>query len=175
MPVIVVGGSGRGVGKTLFVCELVEAFPSLDWTAVKISSHPHGRGSPLWEERNRGEDNDTGRYLTAGARRALLVTSDVERFPAAALQNAIGADTNLIFESNRKLELWKPDLRVAVCGSARTVWKPSFEEFVESADALVVPTGLQEMSLPGKAVFSWGDDARISADMNAWLRGRLLV
>src|SRR5208282_4039333 len=75
MAVIVVGGGGRGAGKTALVCGLMRALPEISWTAVKITTHEHGKASPIWEETTPGETTDTARYLAAGARRALLVTA----------------------------------------------------------------------------------------------------
>jgi len=81
MAIIVVGGGGRGAGKTALVCGLVRALPDISWTAVKITSHEHGhehgqdKPAPIWEETAPGEGTDTARYLAAGACRALLVTA----------------------------------------------------------------------------------------------------
>src|ERR1700733_3773852 len=81
MAIIVVGGGGRGAGKTALVCGLVRALPDISWTAVKITSHEHGHEhgqdnpTPIWEETAPGEGSDTARYLAAGACRALLVTA----------------------------------------------------------------------------------------------------
>jgi hypothetical protein len=81
MAIIVVGGGGRGAGKTALVCGLMRALPDIRWTAVKITSHEHGhehgqdKTTPIWEETSPGEGTDTARYLAAGARRALLVTA----------------------------------------------------------------------------------------------------
>ena len=41
MPIIVVGGHARNVGKTSVVAGLISAFPQYSWTAIKISSHQH--------------------------------------------------------------------------------------------------------------------------------------
>ena len=76
MVVIVVGGSGRGAGKTALVCGLMRALPEIPWTAIKVTNHEHGKPTPIWEETAPGEGTDTSRYLSAGARRALLVTAD---------------------------------------------------------------------------------------------------
>ena len=76
MAIIVVGGGGRGAGKTALVCGLMRALPEIPWTAVKITSHEHGhRAKPIFEETAPGQGTDTARYLAAGARRALLVTA----------------------------------------------------------------------------------------------------
>ncbi len=77
MAIIVVGGGGRGAGKTALVCGLMRALPEIPWTAVKITTHEHGHDetTPIWEETAPGGGTDTARYLAAGARRALLVTA----------------------------------------------------------------------------------------------------
>ena len=80
MAVIVVGGGGRGAGKTALVCGLMRALPEISWTAVKITTHEHGNSTPIWEETAPGDTTDTARYLAAGARRALLVTASEERW-----------------------------------------------------------------------------------------------
>ena len=55
----------------------MRALPEIPWTAVKITTHEHGRErgqdktTPIWEETAPGEGTDTARYLSAGARRAL--------------------------------------------------------------------------------------------------------
>ena len=50
MPLIVVGGSGRNVGKTSLVCGLIEALREYRWVAVKVTGHEHGVSAPVWEE-----------------------------------------------------------------------------------------------------------------------------
>ena len=75
MAIIVVGGGGRGVGKTALVCGLIAALPEFAWTAIKITSHPHLGPEPVWEETSAGQRCDTTRYLAAGAARAFLVAA----------------------------------------------------------------------------------------------------
>jgi len=48
--IVVVGGSGRGVGKTALVCGLIRALPEIPWTAVKITSDAHAVAKPIFEE-----------------------------------------------------------------------------------------------------------------------------
>jgi len=68
MAIVVVGGSGRGVGKTALVCGLIAALPEFNWTAIKITGHDHGQPKPVWEETQPGQGTDTARFLAAGAR-----------------------------------------------------------------------------------------------------------
>ena len=46
MAVVVVGGGGRGVGKTALVCGVIAALPEMQWVAVKIAGHEHGLRTP---------------------------------------------------------------------------------------------------------------------------------
>jgi hypothetical protein len=174
MPVIVVGGSGRGVGKTALMCELIAAFPAIHWTAVKITSHAHGKLGPVWEESVSGKGTDTARYLAAGAKRALLVTAHDGALPINELLNALENDANVIFESNSVLGQWKVDLCIAVIGSSKAERKQSFVPFLERADAFVVPADLESLGLPNaKPVFRWGNGTPISPAITDWLCERL--
>ena len=82
MAIIVVGGSGRDVGKTALICGLITALPEFRWTAVKITTHFHGHPEPIWEETEPGQTTDTARYLAAGAARALLVAAPCDDLAA---------------------------------------------------------------------------------------------
>jgi molybdopterin-guanine dinucleotide biosynthesis protein len=72
MPIFVVGGSGRSVGKTTLVCGLIAVLPEYRWIAMKITRHVHGERKPVWEETEPGEGTDTARYLAAGAQQHFL-------------------------------------------------------------------------------------------------------
>ena len=176
MAIVVVGGSGRNVGKTSLICELIAALPEFRWTAVKITSHAHGARDAVWEETAAGQDTDTARYLAAGARRAFLVTAGDEELPIGEMQAAIGSDTNVIFESNRIAGALKPNLCIGVLGGSAMESKPSFEPFYQNADAFVIPVDwdagrLQLLSLA--KLFRLPNFDRVSHEMLDWLRARL--
>jgi len=174
MPVIVVGGNGRGVGKTALVCELIAAFPTSRWTAVKITSHRHGNTGPVWEEHEPGQETDTARYLAAGAQNSFLVTAIAEEIPLGAMADAFGGGSNLIFESNRILGRWKVDLCLGVLGGSTPEFKPSFLPFLHDADAFVLPPEMHRDDLPRlQPIFRWSDRTRVSPEMIEWLRQRL--
>jgi hypothetical protein len=140
MASIVVGGSGRGVGKTALVCGLIAALPEYRWIAVKITSHAHGKAEPVWEEHEPGADSDTARYLGAGAIRALLLIANDLELPARwrDLQAGLEPGANLIVESNRILGRLRPDLCLAVLDEEESVsGKPSFQLAARHADAWV--------------------------------------
>jgi hypothetical protein len=185
MAVVVVAGSGRGVGKTALVCGLIAALPEFRWAAVKISAHAHGRRESVWEEEQAGQGTDTGRYLAAGARRAFLVTAD-ELDLAKRLDeiwNVLGRDCNVIFESNRVLRHVQPDLCLAIESDSAGGQKSSFH-LVEHQRHVAVRRAAPDSdgkisdgkisALPGaQAVFHLARFEQIAASIEQWLREHL--
>jgi hypothetical protein len=177
MAIIVVGGSRRGVGKTALVCGLIRALPEFAWTAVKITSHGHGRTQPVWEETIAGQGTDTARYLAAGARRAMMVTAAETELAAIVLQilRECPPPGCIIFESNRVLEHLRPDLCLALASSLEGERKPSFEIVEQRMDALVELAGHDHVITSEKLAFHLASLDRISPPMQAWLRERLMA
>lgn len=182
MAVIVVGGGGRGAGKTALVCGLMRAVPEIHWTAVKITTHEYGKATPVWEETTPGQETDTARYLAAGARRALLLTAD---------ENAVGQDQNrlgqiverilrecpasggLIFESNSVLGRVRPDICLCASTSPWARVKASYQLLLEHADAMVELAGHDHIIEAEKITFRLASMERVSPVMVDWLRERL--
>ena len=176
MAIVVVGGSGRGVGKTALVCGLIAALPEFRWTAIKITSHDHGQPKPVWEETQPGLGTDTARCLAAGARRAMLLTAEpeeMERVVLPLLQPLLEQQQNPILESNSILGLLRPDLCLGVKGEAGTEHKPSFGLVMERADVLVMLAAQDEKVEGTRPLFRLAAMERISPEMQAWLRGKL--
>lgn len=175
MPIIVVGGSRKSVGKTTLVCGLIAALPEFAWTAVKITSHTHGKPEPVWEETEAGTGTDTASYLGAGARRSFLVTAGDADLPLrlGELQAKLEAEAHLIFESNRILPHVEPDLCLAVVGAQESEEKVSFREVAHRMTARVV-LGERDGVLAGATpLFQLAALDRISAEMQLWIRERL--
>lgn len=175
MAIIVVGGSGRGAGKTALVCGLIRALPEFAWTAVKITSHGHGRAQSVFEEPMAGQGTDTARYLAAGARRALLVTAGDDALGPIVQQilRECAPPGCVIFESNRILEHLRPDLCLAAASSLKGQRKPSFDIVERRMDATVALGGHDHV-IPGEKIhFHLASLERISPPMQAWLRERL--
>jgi hypothetical protein len=175
MAIIVVGGSGRGAGKTALVCGLIRALPEFAWTAVKITSHGHGRARPVFEETAAGQGIDTARYLAAGARRALLVTAGDDAL-GPIVQQILGECAPpgcVIFESNRVLRYLHPDLCLAAASILKGERKPSFDLVEQRMDALVELAGHDHVVASGKIAFHLASLERISPPMTAWVRERL--
>lgn len=213
MAIVVVGGSTKDVGKTALMCGVIAALKDFDWTAVKITAHEYAqqnscsgseagpRVPTIWEETIAGEDTDTGRYLAAGARRALLITRRGPQIAIEDIQSALkldrdidrnlklddpdidrnlkpdpDIDRNIIFESNRIMDVLRPDICVALVGGEVTQMKPSFVRLLRKADVVVsVDSGEVEMPQLSAVLprFRLQSLDRLSPDLVSWLRSRL--
>lgn len=187
MAVLVIGGSTKDVGKTALVCGVIAALHEFQWTAVKITGHDYQPANPgtsqagirkptIWEETSAGADTDTARYLAAGARRALLVTRYESDVAIDEIRQVLGADRNVIFESNRIIDAVKADVCLALLGRAGMDIKPSFHGLLCTADAVVSMVGDEgriAYSPAGIRRFELQSPDRPSPEMVSWLRERL--
>lgn len=156
MRLVVVGGQSRNVGKTAMVCALIEAFPHLPWTAVKITQFGHGicshSGRPCdcacdgedWkmsEEHQRGGRKDTRRFLASGARRVLWVRARAGQlsFAVPELWRQLGDDPYVICESNSLVAFRRPDVYLSLLDPGIQDFKPSARAMLERADAVLLP------------------------------------
>ena len=175
MAIILVGGGGRGVGKTALVCGLMRALPEIPWTAVKITMDEHGKAAPIWEETVPGQETDTARYLAAGARRALLVTASESALGPVVEQilKEISPPAGVIFESDSALRRLRPDICLCAASSPWARLKPSYDLALESVDAMVELAGHDHIIEAGKITFRLASLERVSPTMQEWLRERL--
>jgi hypothetical protein len=155
MAIIVIGGHSRSVGKTSVMAGLIAALPDCNWTAVKITQYGHGVCSAngeacdcatadhAWaisEEKNRGGDSDTSRFLLAGAARALWVRTEQGRLAEAMpeLRRRIESAGNVIVESNSVMKFLQPDLYLTVLDPATQDFKNSARQFLDRAGAVIL-------------------------------------
>jgi hypothetical protein len=156
--IVVIGGHSRSVGKTSVVAGLISALPEYDWTAVKITQYGHGvcsaDGAPCdcatadhtWaisEEKDRGGESDTSRFLVAGAMRALWVRTEQGRLAEAmpALRRRLDGSRYVILESNSVLKFLRPDLYLTVLDPGTEDFKHSAREFLDRAGAVILHDG----------------------------------
>ena len=174
MAIVVIGSSGRNTGKTTLACALISALREFEWIAVKITSHTHSDLEPIHGELSGGDATDTARYLTAGARRAFLVTASDDQLPLRLneLRSRLDPASHLLFESNRIVAHIEPDLCLAIADPRDEQPKPSFTTLLNRADAIVT-SGHADFERQGKPVFTLESIAEISAPMLAWLREKL--
>ena len=161
--VIVVGGHTRSIGKTQLVCDIVAAFPEVQWIAGKITQYGHGvcaqNGAdcdcaPLehvcaieWES-SKDSGTDSARFLAAGAKRSFWLRTKqgflAEGLPLlrGALQECLpeaqGESTAVIIESNSLMQFLKPDIYLAVVDPSREDFKDSARIALDRADALLL-------------------------------------
>jgi molybdopterin-guanine dinucleotide biosynthesis protein len=155
MPLIVIGGHSRSVGKTSVVAGLIAALPERNWLAVKITQYGHGicsangeacdcvtadHASAITEERDRSGESDTSRFLVAGAPRSLWVRTQ-QGFLAEAmpkLRNELAKHENVIIESNSVLKFLRPDLYLTVLDLETADFKDSARNFLDLASAVIL-------------------------------------
>jgi len=155
MPILVIGGHTRNVGKTSVVAGLIAALPSFHWTALKITQHRHGVCSThggacdcatadhswaISEEKDRSGGSDTSRFLVAGAEHAWWVRTEPGRLAAAMprIRKILASTQNAIIESNSILRFAKPDLYLTVLDPRTADFKPSAQTYLHRADALLL-------------------------------------
>jgi hypothetical protein len=170
MPLIIIGGHSRSVGKTSVVAGLIAALPEYNWTALKITQYGHGvcsaNGQPChcatddhsWaisEEKDRSGETDTSRFLAAGAVRAWWVRTEQGRLAEAMpmVRRKLAESGNVILESNSILKFVRPDLYLTVLDPATADFKKSAQEFLDRADAVILhenaakPVAWRDLSL----------------------------
>jgi hypothetical protein len=160
MPLVVVGGHSRSVGKTSVVAGLIAALPELNWTALKITQYGHGicsaNGKPcscatddhtraITEERDRSGESDTSRFLVAGAQHSIWVRTRQGMLERALpdIRRRIAGAENVIMESNSIIRYLVPDLYLTVLDADTKDFKESAREFLSRADAVILHRAYQ--------------------------------
>ena len=155
MPIVVIGGHSRSVGKTSVVAGLISALPHYRWTAMKITQYGHGVCSAngeacdcatadhsfaVSEEKNRSGESDTSRFLLAGADHSWWVRTQQGHLAEALprIRKILGATQNVIVESNSILRFLKPDLYLTVLDPETADFKVSAQTFLDRADAVIL-------------------------------------
>jgi len=156
MPIVVVGGHTRNIGKTSVVAGLIAALPDRHWTAIKITQFGHNvcsaNGEPcdcetadhtiaISEERSRTSGTDSARYLAAGAEHSFWVRTRQGQLAEAMprLRALIAEADNIIVESNSILRFLRPDIFISVLDPSVADFKPSALRYLDRADAIVMP------------------------------------
>jgi hypothetical protein len=158
MPILVIGGHSRSVGKTSVVAGLISALPELHWTALKITQHGHdicsadgkacdcSTADHSWavsEEKNRSGESDTSRFLAAGAAHSWWARTQQGRLAEAMprIRQILAGAENIIIESNSILRFLKPDLYLTVLDPQTADFKDSAQAFLDRADAVLLHEG----------------------------------
>ncbi len=158
MPIVVIGGHSRSVGKTSVVAGLISALPAFHWTALKITQYGHGvcsaNGEPcdcvtadhslaVAEEKDRSGESDTSRFLVAGADHSWWVRTQQGQLAEAMprIRKILASAGNAIIESNSVLQFVRPDLYLTVLDPQTADFKTSAQMFLDRADAVLLHAG----------------------------------
>ena len=158
MPILIIGGHTRSVGKTSVVAGLIAALRTFHWTALKITQYGHGICSAngeacdcatadhsfaVSEERDRSGESDTSRFLVAGADHSWWVRTQQGHLAEAMprIRKILATTQNAIIESNSILRFMKPDLYLTVLDPATADFKTSAQTFLDRADAVLLHSG----------------------------------
>jgi len=187
MAIVVVGGQARKVGKTSIITGLIAALPAYEWTAIKITPHEHkpsvDQPFSVSEELYTSTATDTGRYLAAGAAKALLLSVGQARLVDAMphLQRAIASAKNVLIESNSIVEHLKPDVYIVVVDPGIASVKESLLRQLPQANAVVIAAKGNKRELPveiermikGKMRFEVAPPLYVSKDLTELVRRHL--
>lgn len=155
MPIVVIGGHSRSIGKTSVVAGLIASLPDFHWTAIKITQYGHGICSAngeacdcvtadhslaVSEEKDRSGESDTSRYLIAGADHSWWVRTQQGQLAEAMprIRKILSATQNAIIESNSILRYLKPDLYLTVLDPQTVDFKASAQTYLDRADAVIL-------------------------------------
>jgi hypothetical protein len=145
---ILVGGQAKHVGKTTLVCNIISAFPQLGWSAAKITNHKHEvtgcellRRSDtwsIWEQTVAGDQNDTARFLRAGAKKAyLLQAEDADPMDGWKALRTIVSEKDVIVESSRAAGFLHADLFLMMLDGSQSDFKASSLQQLEKVSAFL--------------------------------------
>jgi len=166
---LLVTGSGRNVGKTTFICNVISSNPLRKMSAIKISPHFHEPSESLslivensnfriFEETDYTSNKDTSRYLRAGAEKSYFIqTNDASLKESFQLTSVLlDPDQPFLVESARLGQILVPELFLFIQGSD-SIEKPFSIEMRQLADATVFSDGNEFSLNPGYVYFnhSW--------------------
>ena len=115
MDKIVVSGQLSGIGKSSFIEKIIPGLCG-EITVVKTSINESVEETviSIEEDEDKAPNKDTGRYLKAGANKAVYVKSDIKKLNKSIddLDNLVNDSDYLIYESNSILNFIQPDLLI---------------------------------------------------------------
>jgi hypothetical protein len=189
MKTVVIGGHSRKVGKTLVTAGLIHALAEYSWTALKISSHEHqdfpsADVCAIYEEKNKGAESDSSRYLAAGAARSCWIRVREERSDdaMARIQPILLSSSFVIIESNWILRYLQPDIYIIVLKYDVDDFKKSARETLGRAHAAVAvrpdssPPAWREFvheGISGIPVFSTSDPLIVPVGLVDFVRSKI--
>jgi len=161
---LLVSGSGRNVGKTTFICDVIASSRLKKMAAIKITPHFHDPTKGLipivensnfriYEETDYTSNKDTSRYLRAGADKSYFIqtTNDFLKESFQLTSVLLDPDQPFLVESAELRHILVPELFVFIQGSD-SIDKPSSLEMRQLADVTAFSDG-KEFSLNPEHVY----------------------
>jgi hypothetical protein len=149
MAMIVVGGQAKNIGKTTLVCNIIAALPKVRWNAVKITTHRHeaigcelrieGTSWLVWEQISVASQNDTIRFLGAGAQKAFLIQAEDAALEEAyaSLRSFLTPGSHAIVESTRAASILHPDIFLLLVNWDQIDFKSSAQQQLANVDVVL--------------------------------------
>jgi hypothetical protein len=152
---LLICGSGRGTGKTLLACNIIEQSKNKEnIVAMKISMHAHehsmamelilaGTGYSVWKE-NSVSEKDSGRFLNAGAQTV----------------HYIETDDGHLYDSFLSVISLLPDHSLIICesGGLSKYVKPGVLLYIREQDYIPDDHKTMMQNLADKIIFSGSDE-----------------
>lgn len=149
--ILLIAGTGRNVGKTLFACKLIESMDCKNSVvSIKISPHFHELGQTIEivkqsehfqiaKERNKSGRKDSNRLLKAGSKEVYYIQAKDDSLPEIIffLDSIIPPNTPMIIESGGLREIIHPGLFLMIHHNnnylkARAIkYKPLADKWIE--------------------------------------------
>ena len=147
---LMIGGSGRNVGKTTLICAIIRRFaPATPIIGLKVTSirpgeedfhghheQPFTENFRIFEETSLKSLKDTAKMLNAGARKVYFIQSTDEQMPLAidAFFKLVDRKSTIICETRSLRRLVKPGIFVLITDPADKDFKSKSAEFETLAD-----------------------------------------
>lgn len=172
MPLVLIGGHSRNIGKTSVVVGIIKGLVELNWTAIKITQTGHNicandgqececevveHDFILTVEKEKSSRADTTRFLEAGANRALWLRTRQENLVTAlpTLKSEIALSKYTIIESNSLRKFLTPDLYLQVLDPSVEDFKLSAQYLWDLADAYVIVNKGNDLLSNNLEEFKW--------------------
>ena len=162
--ILLISGSGRNVGKTNFLCEVIARNANQNVVAVKITPHFHEPTTGLisvtttedyriFQETEATSEKDSSLFLRSGASKVFYIqTTDIHLEEAFSITlKQVNPDQPIVTESAALRKYISPGLYVFIQKEQEEV-KPSALEMKQLADVIVYSDG-ERYSLNPKSIF----------------------
>lgn len=165
---VIVGGTGRNIGKTTFSEILIKKLSQYgSVTGIKISNiKPEGLefhgtheqksdGNFFIYEETRGEGNkDSIRFLKSGATKSYFIQTNDDFLPEAfqKLQDYMNGDEIVVCESNSLINIMKPAVFLMIKGESNKASKTYVEKSLKKADYVLDAMDLNQFEEVADAI-----------------------